>query len=81
MRGTLQFDVGFILVFFLLTNAFCLVSRFELHENKFERGMTSQLTIKSTDRLDSALYSCVARNPFGHDETSLRLFVLGEEDD
>ncbi|GAB6033414.1 Down syndrome cell adhesion molecule-like protein 1 [Chamberlinius hualienensis] len=51
-------------------------ARFILREYKFDKGMTSQLTISRADRLDAVRYSCLSKNPFGHDETNIYLFIL-----
>ena len=41
-------------------------------------SLQSTLTILATERRDSALYSCSARNQFGSDHTSIQLIVQGK---
>lgn len=37
----------------------------------------SELIIRTTDRDDGALYTCLAENEFGNDERKIRLLVMG----
>ena len=39
--------------------------------------MLTDLSIKKLERSDSALFTCVATNAFGSDDTSINLIVQG----
>ena len=41
-------------------------------------GTKSELTLSRVGRKDSALYSCVATNKYGTDDTNIQLIVQGE---
>lgn len=41
-------------------------------------NVNSKLIIQQTSRLDSALYTCEAKNEFGADETNIQLIVTGK---
>ncbi|CAN7998424.1 unnamed protein product [Ixodes hexagonus] len=49
--------------------------RYELVETIQTTGVTSEVLIRQTDRRDSALFTCVATNNFGHDDTNIQLIV------
>nr|XP_042900815.1 Down syndrome cell adhesion molecule-like protein Dscam2 [Parasteatoda tepidariorum] len=51
-------------------------TRYELKElvDKKKR-MSSEITIKSAERRDSALFTCLVRNAFGQDDMNIRLIV------
>ncbi|KAM7292976.1 Down syndrome cell adhesion molecule homolog [Ixodes scapularis] len=49
--------------------------RYELVETIQTTGVTSEILIRQTDRRDSALFTCVATNNFGHDDTNIQLIV------
>ncbi|CAN8026677.1 unnamed protein product, partial [Ixodes persulcatus] len=49
--------------------------RYALTEDASRNKMSSSLRIMLTERRDGALYSCIARNPFGSDETNIQLLV------
>ncbi|GIX66628.1 down syndrome cell adhesion molecule-like protein Dscam2 [Caerostris extrusa] len=61
----------------------CLLSRdlqwvsrvYELTETVLGSGTTSELTIRRADRRDSALYTCIASNSFGQDDTNMQLIM------
>ena len=40
-------------------------------------GVHSSLSIKTTDRSDSAVYTCVATNSFGSADTNINLIIQG----
>lgn len=42
-----------------------------------DKGVHSSLSIKKTDRTDSAIYSCVATNAFGSADTNINLIIQG----
>lgn len=52
------------------------VSRYDHHETRTEQGLSSEMTIRSTERADNAVYSCVVRNEYGQQERSVKLLVL-----
>ncbi|GFQ82593.1 down syndrome cell adhesion molecule-like protein Dscam2 [Trichonephila clavata] len=49
--------------------------RYELTETVLGSGTTSELTIRRADRRDSALYTCIASNAFGQDDTNIQLIM------
>ncbi|XP_076361674.1 cell adhesion molecule Dscam1-like isoform X2 [Tachypleus tridentatus] len=51
------------------------LKRYELKETQFSDSKTSHLFISSPDRSDSGMFSCLASNAFGHDETNLQLIL------
>ncbi|XP_055939789.1 cell adhesion molecule DSCAML1-like isoform X1 [Argiope bruennichi] len=50
--------------------------RYEIFETLAPKGVVSELIIRTTDRDDGALYSCVAENEFGNDQRKIRLLVM-----
>lgn len=52
--------------------------RYTIREEILSNGVLSDLSVKRSERTDSALFTCVATNAFGSDETSLNLIVQGE---
>lgn len=50
-------------------------TRYTIREEILPHGVLSDLSIKRTERLDSALFTCVATNAFGSDDTSINLIV------
>ncbi|GFU28490.1 titin, partial [Nephila pilipes] len=50
--------------------------RYEIFETLVQKGVMSELIIRTTDRDDGALYSCVAENEFGNDQRKIRLLVM-----
>ena len=52
------------------------VSRYDHFETRGDRSLTSELTIRSTERADNALYSCVVKNDHGQQEKSVKLVVV-----
>lgn len=53
-------------------------TRYTVRSEVISSGAKSDLSIKTTDRTDSGLFSCRATNAFGSDETSINLIVQGE---
>ncbi|XP_067127158.1 cell adhesion molecule Dscam1-like isoform X1 [Centruroides vittatus] len=49
--------------------------RYKLNEEITTNGMISELKLQTIQREDSALYSCLVTNAFGHDEITIRLIV------
>ncbi|XP_035704480.1 Down syndrome cell adhesion molecule-like protein Dscam2 isoform X15 [Folsomia candida] len=49
--------------------------RYTIREEILSNGVLSDLSVKRSERTDSALFTCVATNAFGSDETSLNLIV------
>ncbi|XP_054706600.1 cell adhesion molecule DSCAML1-like [Uloborus diversus] len=49
--------------------------RYELTDTVLGSGTTSELTIRRADRRDSALYTCIAANTFGQDDTNIQLIM------
>ncbi|XP_012286215.1 Down syndrome cell adhesion molecule-like protein Dscam2 isoform X2 [Orussus abietinus] len=50
-------------------------SRYTIREEILANGVLSDLSIKRTERGDSALFTCVATNAFGSDDTSINMIV------
>ncbi|XP_060820227.1 cell adhesion molecule Dscam2 isoform X24 [Bombus pascuorum] len=50
-------------------------SRYTIREEILANGVLSDLSIKRTERSDSALFTCVATNAFGSDDTSINMIV------
>lgn len=53
-------------------------SRYTIREEILSNGVLADLSIKRTERSDSALFTCVATNAFGSDDTSINMIVQGE---
>lgn len=50
-------------------------ARYTIREEILPTGVISDLSIKRTDRTDTALFTCVATNAFGSDDTSINMIV------
>ncbi|XP_023247278.1 Down syndrome cell adhesion molecule-like protein Dscam2 [Copidosoma floridanum] len=50
-------------------------SRYTIREEIMANGVLSDLSIKRTERSDSALFTCVATNAFGSDDTSINMII------
>ncbi|XP_022242324.1 Down syndrome cell adhesion molecule homolog [Limulus polyphemus] len=50
-------------------------SRYNIKKTLHSNGITSLLIIHDTDRRDSALFTCVASNPYGSDDTNIKLII------
>jgi hypothetical protein len=48
-----------------------------MREEILPNGVLSDLSIKQTERTDSALFTCEATNAFGIDDTSISLIIQG----
>jgi hypothetical protein len=51
--------------------------RYELIESIVADGIKSEIVIRNADRRDSALFSCVTSNTYGHDDTNIQLIMQG----
>ncbi|XP_076307944.1 cell adhesion molecule Dscam1-like isoform X1 [Tachypleus tridentatus] len=51
------------------------ISRYVITETVHSNGVTSLLVIHSADRRDSSLFTCIASNPYGSDETNIQLIM------
>ena len=49
--------------------------RYTVREEIVADGVLSTISIKRTERGDSALFTCVATNAFGSDDTSINLII------
>ncbi|XP_050442016.1 cell adhesion molecule Dscam2 isoform X15 [Adelges cooleyi] len=49
--------------------------RYTIREEILTDGVKSDLSIKITDRIDTAMFTCVATNSFGSDDSSVQLIV------
>lgn len=52
-------------------------NRYTIREEILPSGVLSDLSIKRTERGDTAMFTCVATNSFGSDDTSINLIVQG----
>lgn len=52
--------------------------RYESIENFTNHGLTAELVIHSTDRRDSALFTCIASNAYGDDDCNIQLIMQGK---
>ena len=52
-----------------------LFFRYTIREEIQADGVLSTISIKRTERGDSALFTCVATNAFGSDDTSVNLII------
>ncbi|XP_035901257.1 Down syndrome cell adhesion molecule-like protein Dscam2 isoform X41 [Anopheles stephensi] len=50
-------------------------NRYTIREEILTNGVTSSLSIKRTERSDSALFTCMATNAFGSDDTSINMII------
>ncbi|XP_037917664.1 Down syndrome cell adhesion molecule-like protein Dscam2 isoform X4 [Hermetia illucens] len=50
-------------------------NRYTIREEILSTGVMSSLSIKRTERTDSALFTCVATNAFGSDDSSINLII------
>ncbi|XP_055939189.1 cell adhesion molecule DSCAML1-like isoform X12 [Argiope bruennichi] len=51
-------------------------TRLEKFDRDIEKGLSSELIIRTTDRKDGALYGCLAKNEYGSDERNIKLLVV-----
>lgn len=52
--------------------------RYQLTEFETVHGLLHRLQIQSSDRRDSALFTCTASNAFGKDEYNVQVIVQGK---
>lgn len=50
-------------------------NRYTIREEVLATGVMSSLSIKRTERTDSALFTCVATNAFGSDDASINMII------
>ncbi|KAG4065278.1 hypothetical protein HA402_012720, partial [Bradysia odoriphaga] len=50
-------------------------NRYTIREEILSTGVMSSLSIKRTERTDSALFTCVATNAFGSDDASINMII------
>ncbi|XP_050305216.1 cell adhesion molecule Dscam2 isoform X37 [Anthonomus grandis grandis] len=50
-------------------------NRYTIREEILPNGVLSDLSIKRTERSDSAIFTCVATNAFGSDDTNINMIV------
>ncbi|XP_071041968.1 cell adhesion molecule Dscam1 isoform X3 [Parasteatoda tepidariorum] len=56
------------------------ITRYRLTETVFSNGSLSELLIDLVDRGDSALFTCLATNSYGKDETNIQLIIQEKPD-
>ncbi|XP_035221790.1 Down syndrome cell adhesion molecule-like protein Dscam2 [Stegodyphus dumicola] len=56
-----------------------VMTRYRQAETVFNNGSLSELLIESVDRGDSALFTCLASNAYGKDETNIQLIIQDRE--
>lgn len=52
--------------------------RYESTETPTKDGVVSEIIIRNAERRDSALFTCIAGNPYGEDETNIQMIMQGE---
>ncbi|GFV54603.1 down syndrome cell adhesion molecule-like protein 1 [Trichonephila clavipes] len=52
-----------------------ITHKYELVETILNTGIVSEILIRQADRRDSALFSCIAVNAYGRDDTNIQLIV------
>lgn len=55
-------------------------TRYELIESATTTGVSSEILIRDADRRDSALFSCIAFNSHGNDDTNIQLIMQGKRE-
>jgi len=56
---------------------FVILFRYTIREEILTDGVKSDLSIKRSERIDTAVFTCVATNSFGSDDSSVQLIVQG----
>jgi len=54
-----------------------ILFRYTIREEILTDGVKSDLSIKRSERIDTAVFTCVATNSFGSDDSSVQLIVQG----
>lgn len=54
-----------------------ILFRYTIREEILTDGVKSDLSIKRSERIDTAVFTCVATNSFGSDDSSIQLIVQG----
>lgn len=54
------------------------IFRLEKFDRDVDKGLSSELIIRTSDRKDGALYGCLAKNEYGSDERNVKLLVVGK---
>ncbi|KAI1289785.1 Down syndrome cell adhesion molecule-like protein 1 -like protein [Halotydeus destructor] len=49
---------------------------YEIFDQMLDKGLNSELILRSVERKDSAVYKCTTKNDFGTDERTIKLVVL-----
>lgn len=52
-------------------------NRYTIREEILADGVKSDLSIKRSERIDTAVFTCVATNSFGSDDSNIQLIVQG----
>lgn len=55
------------------------IFRYEIFETLTTKGLKSELVLREADRTDGQLYTCITENPYGKDERSIKLLVMGKK--
>lgn len=58
---------------------FFFLLRYTIREEILTDGVKSDLSIKRSERIDTAVFTCVATNSFGSDDSSIQLIVQGTQ--
>lgn len=58
---------------------FVILLRYTIREEILTDGVKSDLSIKRSERIDTAVFTCVATNSFGSDDSSIQLIVQGTQ--
>ena len=72
---TILYDVFFSINVSKFLTIYGTSFRYTIREEQSQGGVLSTISIKRTQRDDSALFTCVATNAFGSDDTSINLII------
>jgi len=73
-------NINYNIILLKLTHVpffFVILFRYTIREEILTDGVKSDLSIKRSERIDTAVFTCVATNSFGSDDSSVQLIVQG----
>ncbi|XP_015791754.1 Down syndrome cell adhesion molecule-like protein Dscam2 [Tetranychus urticae] len=50
-------------------------TKYDYYETKTDKGLNSEILIRTTSRSDGAVYTCAAKNNYGSDEQNIKLLI------
>jgi len=68
-------NINYDIILLKLTHL--ILFRYTIREEILTDGVKSDLSIKRSERIDTAVFTCVATNSFGSDDSSVQLIVQG----